>query len=156
MNIVLSLSPYGQNAATNRLIVHPPADIYEYGEPWWMILTGKNRRTRRKACPSTTLSTTNTTWTDRGANPRFRNERPATNRLNNDTACLCLSYIIIVKAFILCVNLCLGSTLFLKVEKHFIISVIFLLFFFCSWVCIWVQIFPDLPFEAEAYLNNIH
>jgi hypothetical protein len=30
-----------------------------------MILTGENRRTRRRTCPSTTLSTKNPTWTDR-------------------------------------------------------------------------------------------
>jgi hypothetical protein len=32
----------------------------------WMILTGENQRTRRKTCPSATLSTTNPTWTDPG------------------------------------------------------------------------------------------
>jgi hypothetical protein len=31
-----------------------------------MKLTGKNRSTRRKTCPSATLSTTNPTWTDPG------------------------------------------------------------------------------------------
>jgi hypothetical protein len=29
-----------------------------------MILTGKNQRTQRKPCPSTTLSTIGPTWTD--------------------------------------------------------------------------------------------
>jgi hypothetical protein len=29
-----------------------------------MILTGETLNTRRKACPSATMSTTNTTWTD--------------------------------------------------------------------------------------------
>jgi hypothetical protein len=33
-----------------------------------IILTGENRRTRRKTCPSATLSTTNPTWTDLGTN----------------------------------------------------------------------------------------
>jgi hypothetical protein len=51
-----------------------------------MILTGENRRTRRKTCPSATLSTTNPTWIDPGANPGLRSERPATNHLNHDTA----------------------------------------------------------------------
>jgi hypothetical protein len=37
-----------------------------------MILTGENRRTRRKTCPSTTLSTTNPIWTDRGAKQGLR------------------------------------------------------------------------------------
>jgi hypothetical protein len=47
-----------------------------------MILTGENRRTRRKTCPSGPLSTTNPTWID----PGHRGERPATNRLNHGTA----------------------------------------------------------------------
>jgi hypothetical protein len=34
-----------------------------------MELTGENRRTRGKTCPSATLSTTNPTWTDLGSNP---------------------------------------------------------------------------------------
>jgi hypothetical protein len=48
-----------------------------------MILTGENRRTRRKTCPSVTLSTINTTWIDLDANPGLRDERPATNDLNH-------------------------------------------------------------------------
>jgi hypothetical protein len=51
-----------------------------------MKLTGENRSTRRKTCPSATLSTTNPTWTDRGSNPGLRCGRPATNRLSNGTA----------------------------------------------------------------------
>jgi hypothetical protein len=47
-----------------------------------MILTGKTRRTQRKTCRSAILSTTNPTWTDLGANPGLRGDRPATNRLN--------------------------------------------------------------------------
>jgi hypothetical protein len=41
-----------------------------------MILTEENRRTRRKICSSATLSTTNHTWIDPGANPALRGERP--------------------------------------------------------------------------------
>jgi hypothetical protein len=41
-----------------------------------------NRRTRRKTCPSATLSTTNPTWTDLG----LCVDRPATNRLSHGTA----------------------------------------------------------------------
>jgi hypothetical protein len=51
-----------------------------------MILKGENRRTRRKACPSATLSTTILTWIDPGANPCLRGERPATNDLSHGTA----------------------------------------------------------------------
>jgi hypothetical protein len=51
-----------------------------------MILTGENRRTLRKTCPSATLSTTNPTWIDPGANPVLRDERLATNDLSQATA----------------------------------------------------------------------
>jgi hypothetical protein len=36
--------------------------------------------------PSATLSTTNLTWIDPGANPGLRGERPATNCLRHGTA----------------------------------------------------------------------
>jgi hypothetical protein len=49
-------------------------------------LTGENRRTRIKTCPSATLSTTNPTWIDHGANPGLRGERPAANYLSYGTA----------------------------------------------------------------------
>jgi hypothetical protein len=45
-------------------------------------LTGVNSRTRRKTCPSATLSTTNPTWID----PDLRGEKPATNNLSHGTA----------------------------------------------------------------------
>ena len=51
-----------------------------------MKLTGENRSTRGKTCPSATLSTTNPTWTDPGLNPDLRGERPATNRQSHGTA----------------------------------------------------------------------
>jgi hypothetical protein len=51
-----------------------------------MILTGENRRTRRKTCTSATLSTTNPTWIDPGANPGLCGETPSTNDLNHGTA----------------------------------------------------------------------
>jgi hypothetical protein len=54
-----------------------------------MILTGENLRTRRKTCPSVTLSTTNPTWIEPGANPVLRGERPATNDLSHGTAKTC-------------------------------------------------------------------
>jgi hypothetical protein len=50
-----------------------------------MILTGENRRSRRKTCPSATLSTTNPTWLDPRANPGLRGERPATNDQSHGT-----------------------------------------------------------------------
>jgi hypothetical protein len=59
---------------------------YEFGERRWNDMTGENRRTRRKTCPSATLSTTNPTWIDPGSNPGLRGERPATNDLSHGTA----------------------------------------------------------------------
>jgi hypothetical protein len=55
-----------------------------------MILTGEHRRTRRETYPSATLSTTNLTWTDPGANQGLRRELPATNRLDHGKAKLWL------------------------------------------------------------------
>jgi hypothetical protein len=61
---------------------------YEFGELQWNdILTGENRTTRKKTCPSATLSTSNPTWIYPGANPGLRGERPATNNLIHGTAC---------------------------------------------------------------------
>jgi hypothetical protein len=48
-----------------------------------MILTGEDGRTRRKTCSNATLSTTNPTWIDLGANPCLRGEKPATNCLSH-------------------------------------------------------------------------
>jgi hypothetical protein len=50
-----------------------------------MKLTGENWSTRGKTCPSATLSTTNSTWTDLVSNPGLLGERPATNRLSHVT-----------------------------------------------------------------------
>jgi hypothetical protein len=51
-----------------------------------MILTGENRSTWRKTCPSATLSTTNYTWIDLGVNPGLCVERLATNCLSHSMA----------------------------------------------------------------------
>jgi hypothetical protein len=51
-----------------------------------MKLTGENRSTRRKTCPSATLSTTNPTCTDPGANLGIRRGMLATNLLSHGTA----------------------------------------------------------------------
>jgi hypothetical protein len=50
-----------------------------------IMLTGESLRTRRKTCSSVTLSITSVTWTDPGANPGLRVERPATNRVCHGT-----------------------------------------------------------------------
>jgi hypothetical protein len=49
-----------------------------------MMLAGESRRTRRKTCLSATLSTTNPTWTDPGANLGPPRNRPLTNHLSHD------------------------------------------------------------------------
>jgi hypothetical protein len=41
-----------------------------------MMLKGENQRTQSKACCSATLSTTNPTWADLGANLSLRDDRP--------------------------------------------------------------------------------
>jgi hypothetical protein len=75
-----------------RLIVQPcdKDEVFSAFPFWWstggMKLTGENRSTRRKSCPSITLSTTNLTWNDLGSSPGLRGERPATNRLSHSTA----------------------------------------------------------------------
>jgi hypothetical protein len=50
-----------------------------------MKLTGENRSTRGKTCPSATLSTTNPIRTELGLNPGLRGGRPAANRLSHGT-----------------------------------------------------------------------
>jgi hypothetical protein len=69
-----------------RDILFIPQMIYEYGEWWWNYIDRENRRTRRKTCPSATLSTTNATWIDPGTNQGLRGERPVTNCLSHCTA----------------------------------------------------------------------
>jgi len=49
-----------------------------------ITLTGINRRALRVTCPSTVLPTRSLIWT--GLNPHLRLERPATKRLNQDSA----------------------------------------------------------------------
>jgi hypothetical protein len=57
-------------------------------EQWWnYIFTGETEELGENL-PSDTLSTTNPTWIDPGANPGLRGERPATNRLSHGTALL--------------------------------------------------------------------
>jgi hypothetical protein len=60
----------------------PPDDSVSMEIHSGLTLTGINRRSRRKVCPSATLSTTNSTWTD----PGVHDEWTATNRLSHGTA----------------------------------------------------------------------
>jgi hypothetical protein len=51
----------------------------------WFIDRGKQKNSE-KPCASATLSTTNPTWIDPGANPGLRGERSAANDLSHGTA----------------------------------------------------------------------
>jgi hypothetical protein len=57
-----------------------------------MILTGKTEELGEKTCSSVTIPTTNPTWSDQDANPNFRDERQATNRLSHGRAISLLTY----------------------------------------------------------------
>jgi hypothetical protein len=80
-------------AATNGPIVHPP-DNMSMKSHGGMILTEENRRNSGKTCLNATVSII-PTWTDPGANPRLRGERPATNRLSHGTNILFLLIMLI-------------------------------------------------------------
>jgi hypothetical protein len=71
---------------THDSVLRIPPDDMSLESDGGIILTGENRRTRRKTCPSATLSTTNPTWIQPVANPSLRGEWPATNDLSHDTA----------------------------------------------------------------------
>jgi hypothetical protein len=71
---------------TGSLSIYPPDDTWVNMEQRWNDADRGNRKTRRKACHSAPLSTTNPTMTDLGANPGLRGEKPATNSLSYGTA----------------------------------------------------------------------
>jgi hypothetical protein len=52
--------------------------MVSHGEPWWDDTDRGKPENSRRTCPSTTLNTTNPTWTEPGANPVLRGRRPAT------------------------------------------------------------------------------
>jgi hypothetical protein len=60
--------------------------VLQLMEHQWNKINRGKPTTRRKTCPSATLSSTNLTWTDPGSNPGLRGERPVTNRLSHGTA----------------------------------------------------------------------
>jgi hypothetical protein len=73
---------------------------YQFGERRCNdILTGETRRTRRKPCPSASLSTKNPTLIAPGAKPGLRGERPSINAVSHGTTIYDIS--IIVHSFIL-------------------------------------------------------
>jgi hypothetical protein len=85
---------YGRTTAL-RLFVQPYDEdedeqfffqVFQVMEHRWNEIDRGKPTTRKKTCPSATLSTTNPTWTDPGSNPGLRSERPETNRLSHGTA----------------------------------------------------------------------
>jgi hypothetical protein len=59
---------------------------YEFGERRWNDIDRGKPKNSEKNLSTATLSTTNPTWIDPGANPDLRGERQATNDLSHGTA----------------------------------------------------------------------
>jgi hypothetical protein len=79
--------------------LRPPSHLprwYEYGAPRWNDIDRGNPKNLEKTCPSATLSITNPTWTEPGANPGLRGKTPATNRLSHGTANMYLVFCVSV------------------------------------------------------------
>jgi hypothetical protein len=57
---------------------------------WWNEDWQGKPKYSEKTCPSATLSTTNPTWADPGANTGRRGGKPATNRLSYGAAKTCI------------------------------------------------------------------
>jgi hypothetical protein len=68
------------------LVLRIPQMIWVWRATVEWYIDGENRRTWRKTCPSATLTTTNSTWIEPGANKGLRDERPAANDLSHGTA----------------------------------------------------------------------
>jgi hypothetical protein len=56
---------------------------------WWNVDWQGKPKYSEKTCSSATLSTTNPTWPDPGANPGRHGGKPATNRLSYGAALVC-------------------------------------------------------------------
>jgi hypothetical protein len=70
-----------------------PGDRYKTVDPWRNnVDRGKPKNLGERNCPSATLSTTNPTWTDLGANPDLPCERLAANHLSPDTTKMAGNY----------------------------------------------------------------
>jgi hypothetical protein len=79
------------NWAANGTIVHPRIvheGIWSSGR---MILTGENRKARRKTYSITILATTKPTWTALEADPRLRGKKSATSLFSYGTAKLLIT-----------------------------------------------------------------
>jgi hypothetical protein len=63
------------NCGHSRPVVHPPGDIYEYGEPRQNDIDSRKQKNSEKNCPSATSSTTKSIWTGPVPNPGLCGER---------------------------------------------------------------------------------
>jgi hypothetical protein len=61
---------------------------HEFGERRWNDIYRAKPNNSEKNLSNATLSTTNPTWIEPGANPGLRDERPATNNLSHGTTSL--------------------------------------------------------------------
>jgi hypothetical protein len=79
----LFVQPYDEDEDRDKQFFY---QVLQVMERQWNESGRRKPTTRRKTCPSATLSTTNPTWTDPGSNTGLRSGKPATNRLSHGTA----------------------------------------------------------------------
>jgi hypothetical protein len=72
-----------KHACLLRLAYYAFPRWYEFGERWWDDIDRGKPKNSEKTYPSATLSATNLTWIDHGANPGLHDEIPATNDLSH-------------------------------------------------------------------------
>jgi hypothetical protein len=82
----VGLSPLGTVATSGLLYKPQMIDEDDCGAIGGMKIGRGNRSTRKKTCPSATLSTTNPAWLDTGSISGRRGGKPATNRLSYGAA----------------------------------------------------------------------
>jgi hypothetical protein len=68
-----------------KIIWHQWSQVIMNLEHWWNDTDKGSWSTWRKACPFSTWSTTDCTWTSLGSNVVFCSERPATNHSSHGT-----------------------------------------------------------------------
>jgi hypothetical protein len=76
-------SPYWVHSALRPLLAYSTCPGWLWGwKTWWNKDWQGKQKYSVQTCPSTTLSTTNPTWADPGANSGHCSGKPATNRFN--------------------------------------------------------------------------